>query len=439
MLGAICLAMGSLLFLSSCGYEDLMLEEELVAPFYLGFTDTVSLQMSSMQADSIISSGTGRLLIGSLEDEYLGKLRAQTFFQLGLNGLLLPSEDAVYDSLVLYLTTNNYIYGDSSQPQKISVHRITEEYNTVEDDYFYNTQSLRYEESALGALSFSPNYRQRDSLSIRLNDEWGKALFEMGQNGDVALSTTEVFQEYLPGLTLLADSTSGGAVLGYAASASQIYMRLYYHQTGEELQTYTYDFQLSNSTQQFNQFESTRTQNALADLQSVKKPLADTITDQMTFVQGGSGLITRINIPHLEDFPELGEYMYITQAELVLKPVLPGETQFNLPDSLLMFTVDHPDDIMPLISFGVGDSDTWVWMSGLQLDDEYDRNTEYRFNITDFIVDEVSSDALSEKFLVLTLPNLSNQVHSMYLGSDTHPEYQTKLEISYSQLTNLIN
>ncbi|WP_277482770.1 hypothetical protein [Catalinimonas alkaloidigena] len=62
--------------------------------------------------------------------------------------------------------------------------------------------------------------------------------------------------------------------------------------------------------------------------------------------------------------------------------------------------------------------------------------TRYRFDITDYVTEKLLNDAISEDFLLLTVPSYNKSVSRLYLGSSQHEEYITRLEISYTQLNS---
>ncbi|MEM6841244.1 MAG: DUF4270 family protein [Bacteroidota bacterium] len=430
--------LGIMTLFSGCN-EDVMLAPvgEIVTPLQLSFTDTVDLTMATRLVDSLVTSGTGTILVGSYRDEKLGLVVAQPFFQLGLNGTLSLSENAVFDSLVLYLTSGNYYYNDLDQEQHWQLHQLTEELLPQDDTYFYNTQALTYSDSTIGEIFFVPSLR--DSLAMRVSDSWGKALFELAISNDPVFQNAGDFQDYLPGFTMIADTAMSNSILGYSATPESVYMRLYYHESAEEKLYFEYDFPLTNSNLQFNHIATDRSASQVASLSFHIEPLPDSSTYEETFVQAGAGVITQIAFPYLENFMELGEYLYITNAELVVEPVINTRQELPLPDSLYLIRLENQDDIIPALSLGITSASAQSWVGPLQLDEEYDQQTQYRFNVTAFIQAKLDDPAISDELLLLTIPDFNQSVSRLYLGGSQHEEYHTRLEITYLQLDNLID
>ena len=65
--------------------------------------DTFSVELESIQIDSVETSGSGNLLVGKYEDPDLGIINASAYFDLTLPSDLDIDDKEEYDSLILVL------------------------------------------------------------------------------------------------------------------------------------------------------------------------------------------------------------------------------------------------------------------------------------------------------------------------------------------------
>ena len=71
--------------------------------FLVLFSDTSTVSISTVRLDSVMTGSASRMLVGSFDDPFFGKMQAATFFQTAPQGAITVPTDAVYDSLVLSL------------------------------------------------------------------------------------------------------------------------------------------------------------------------------------------------------------------------------------------------------------------------------------------------------------------------------------------------
>ncbi|MEO1548126.1 MAG: DUF4270 family protein, partial [Bacteroidota bacterium] len=89
-------------------------------------TDTFTVAVTTFKFDSIVTSGTDRLLIGQYPDEYFGQVKTATYMELAPLTYSLPS-DAELDSVGLVLGYDNYFYNDTTQLSVLNIHELSDE------------------------------------------------------------------------------------------------------------------------------------------------------------------------------------------------------------------------------------------------------------------------------------------------------------------------
>ena len=91
--------------------------------------DTMTVEMSTVNFDSLVTSSQNRMLIGNYDDPIFGKVKSTTYFQLlpssySLNTGTGSDTDAtnyVLDSISMILKYDNYYYGDTTKVQTFDI------------------------------------------------------------------------------------------------------------------------------------------------------------------------------------------------------------------------------------------------------------------------------------------------------------------------------
>lgn len=406
---------------------DLFTEEA----FSLAVIDTVSLQVSTVLIDSIDTYKPDRLLLGFHQDELLGKALAAPYFEVGLdvwNDGRPEKNTAVFDSLTLVLTYDGYSAFDTTQSQFIYVHRLRQSMETVDDAALYNNSSFAYREVPLGQLQFRPRPGSLDELEIRLSDDLGLDLFEKIRDSDASMENDTEFKSYFAGLVVRPDTSQNGAVLGFANTPQ---LRLYYrdHSTIPAAErTITFSCNPSDDDEVFNHIQGDRTHTFFAPLQpGVLNQLDCTSSGEVTALQGGTGILARIELPYLRTLLELEESFIVADAQLKIRPILERlSEQFLLPETLEVFWVDEDN--------GVVLQNTYP--AYLYTDPEFGLEVYYQINIQDFIEYQLDSDSNEQLALMLSFrdEDYDTSLNKVKMGSDQHPTHPMELLITLLDL-----
>jgi hypothetical protein len=349
--------------------------------------DTFGIELSTVIIDSISTSGTETILIGSYEDETFGKVTSNSFFQVGLPDNHQVDENAIYDSITLLLTYSDYTYGDTTQPFRIIVHELLEEIELNESGYLYNTSSVAYSLNDIGQETFIPQPGIDDSIEIRLNDYIGLDLFNKLVEEDEQISTETNFLNYFKGIAIVSDENKNSAVLGFKANEDDLLIRIYSHKIEETLKKLCTDFPLVNSDRQFNQIEHDFSNIILAAVEDQREAVPSSATGNKTYIQGGTALMTKLRFPTIQDIL-LFEQGIIIKAEVIVTPVKASYSIFSLPEDLILYETDKINRLGNIIYNSSGTVNTPSFV----LDELYNEETSYTFDITDFIDDELSDN-----------------------------------------------
>jgi hypothetical protein len=361
-------------------------------------------------------------------DPELGDIGSTSYFRIGLPGNQTLPHGAVYDSIRLVLVDNNYSIGDTLSPITLNVHRLTQPLKTREDGYLYNTSSFAYSPDLLGSVSFVPRPKSQDTLHISLDDNFGNELFDLLKNKDDRILNSDNFFNYFKGVALTYDE-SDNTILGFSILGTLPAIRLYYHYSDFTVLHKILDFTISSpATLQFNHFSIHNPTEAWPAKQSEK--LAARMTDNKTFVEGGTGLVTRFEIPYLKNLSELYQNMQILRAELILEPARDTYKNIKLPEKISLYYSDRLNRfVSPVLVPATGN----VQQGTLVVDEVFQEETSYTFNITDFISSKLTeeSDDIPALLLSISTDELYKTADRLVLGSQLNRNNKIKLKIYY--------
>ncbi|MGE0020196.1 MAG: DUF4270 family protein [Draconibacterium sp.] len=389
--------------------------------------DTFSLGLSTFLIDSISTTSPDNFLIGSFTDEYFGKIETSAWFQINKPDSVAINEESVFDSLTIQIRLNGLSYGDTLQPFTLSVHRVTETMEAPDEYYFYNTTHFRYDENPLGSATFKPRPNFDNEIEIRLNDALGAELMKFLLNESDEIASTENFLEFFEGLVLLGGPDSK-SVLGLAAADSVLRMVLHTHYIGEEREEIEYSFPIYTSGAYFNHIEGDRTGTEVETLSTQKEEIPASFTGNKTFIQAGTGILTRIDFASLTRIMEIEDRYIFYKAELILKPFPKSNNQVDFPGDVIMYSTDKSNRLISVLT----DSDGETITAEFGFDSQYNEANYYKLDITDFVNDELSDAWVDPNSgLVLSFPD------EIFTGSLERVVFDTRQSDAYRPLLKL--
>ncbi len=428
------------LTLFSCG-TDTDTGEFTVGSDYLALSnkvimiDTMTVDMSTINFDSLATSNKGRILIGNYEDPVFGKVKSDSYFQLSTTTYALNNTGSdtqavnyVFDSISMILKYDNYYYGDTTKVQTFNIHRLTQKVKpNTDDSNFYNNSTLAYESQSLGTISFKPRPTEKDSINIRMSDEFGSALFQKIKKREI--TDFDSFTEYLKGLVLVPETSNSANVIGFSVSTSKV--RMYYskYQAEADEQPLIIDFKIADATKQFNSISLDKTGTILQNLPISSSKLSSTATNNQGFIQSGTGVACRIDFPNIKQFKNISTNGAIVDAQLVLKPVNNSYSEkYPLADSLSIFVADNLNRISATLVNSAGST---VYGILNKKSDEFNENIGYTIPVGNFLQKEMLKQSDSRFSLILTLPKISQSVNRIVLGDQKHLNNKIQLKIYY--------
>ena len=394
--------------------------------------DTLTLTTSTIQLDSVITSSAERLLIGSLKDAVFGDLISQSYLRLAPKDYYIDKK-AIYDSIALILRYDKYYYGDTLRTQTYRVHEITSKFEPKDKDetQFYNTSTLDYKNEILGENTFRVYPLKKDSINITLNPSFGENLFNNFQKKDV--KNLDDLDKIFRGITVIPDSNDN-TVLGYRLSSSGgSVLRMYYTlddgvNSDKDGKRYT-DFDIIEI---FNNITSDKTPTLLNPITDGYYILPSDKTDNRMYMQSGTSISARVEIPYVRDLTKLYSENGGTVINAILKMYVdPKSHNENIPSiqSLNVFVIDNKNRFVKQLK-GLTGNPVYATLQSYSAELNYDYY--YSVDITSFIDETQNSPQLSKYSLMFQLPNNNITVDKLLIYDSTFKkETKMKVELTY--------
>ena len=402
--------------------------------------DTVSIKSYTTKFDSVVTSSTGEVLVGSYIKDKVGSYTATSYleFSLPTNIENLDFDDSYrFDSIEFVTVFNSYV-GDTSQQQRIEIRQLTEELTPPDEDdiYMLNINHINYEDKAIGEGSFFAKPTANEEASIRLSDSFGQTFFDMIKDEAEEFELEEDFQEFFRGIALVPATGTGNAILGFSTGGSStdsesnatVAIRLHYTIVSEFPLRDSIDFPLSSSTYHYTEIDFEAENPLIASIKSEEDKVAASDTNDETIISGGIGLTTRIEFPYLQVLREnIGEQGYILGAKLIVQPLKNTyRYRSDLPASLEMYQVNGDNEIIDQV-YEPYTSDPQY--GEYYYDGEFYEDTQYAFDLTEYFTETgiyeegegflltvpLSSLTSNFKSVVFPAPNTQSENSNVYL------------------------
>lgn len=395
--------------------------------------DTLTVDVSTINLDSLITSSQSRILVGNYVDPYFGKVKSESYFQLSGSSYALKTGSSdtyapnyVFDSIRMILRPDKYYYGDTTSVQTISLHRLLEKVKVADDDYyFYNSSTLAFDKESLGSVSFKPKPISKDTVVVKVSDVFGEALFQRIKKREI--TNFDEFTEYFKGLTIKSTSTNSSSVVGFNSSSV---LRLYYSKyLGDTEESLSMDFGILDVAKQFNNISLDRAGTQISDLPGFTSSLSSVKTGNKAYIQSGTGIACRIDFPNIKQLKYISEKGAIVDAELIIKPIKNtySDKNYSLPDSLRVFVADKLNRVTGTLN-NTG-SATYAVLNTQT--DEFNEYIGYKVSIGAFLQNEMIKNSDSKLSLILTIPNILKSVNRVMLGDQKNSNNKIQLKIYY--------
>jgi hypothetical protein len=388
----------------------------------LATVDTLTLQTSTIQFDSLATSDATRLLVGYHNDKDLGPITASTYFQIGpSDGLTL---DKLYTSFIrteMRFIHDGYSFYDTTSDISFSIHALTQDMKLDDGSngaYLYNTSSFEYDPTPLGSVTFKSKPNAHDTVKFPISEQFGRDIIRLAQTSSEEVSSITAFLNYFSGIAVIPSSNSG-PIVGFKTAVE---VRIYYLDRSVTPAAERYVSLVPGNNLWFNRISFDRSATALKGLDRQIEHLASSETNKKSYIQNGAGLGVRIEIPYLRSMLIENEGLTIMSAVLQFAPAKDNtEDNVTLPATLLMSSVDYKNQLVQTFSNNAN-----------LIEDVYlGRDTHYEVDVTTFIKQQLLIEQFNHNALIFTTDDASfrGTISRLYVG-DQRNERQMTLKIS---------
>lgn len=391
----------------------------------LVYTDTVTVRHSTVVTDSFVTSSLSNMLIGKYQDPFLGTVDTRAFFRFTTVGSQDIPSNAVYDSLTLILRLNHYYYGDTSLPQTINVDELSQTISLSYNDQLYNTSDVPVKFPSLGKRTLRIRPSKDDSVTIRLDNAKGLEIFTKIQQRSTEITNSDEFLNYFKGLRISVNPSDLAAIHGIKTDS--IVMRLSYHTVSPLPAEKILDFNIETGSHAFNQLTPDRSGTGLPNSAAGGREIASSQTNGMAFTQYGTGLLLKMTFPGLRNLLNNDDVVRLLKADLIVRPVQLSfdYNKYKLPAKLYLAATNATNNIGATITDSTG-ADQLIAPT---IDYIHGENTHYRFNVTAYINELLTTAGTSDYgfFLMEDLSTSTRQVNRAVINADGSGHYKTQL------------
>lgn len=425
---------GALIAFCSCRDENSSLGRSLVESSFRNiYTDTCTVDISTILMDSIATLGDSVCQVGYYNDSVFGKVKASYFAEFNANSFSPDNEKTyVFDSITLNLQPSGHYWGDTLTVQHVYVYPLKRTFPTLTGTSLYNTSVMPVEDSPLFSFRYTPRPGKRKLLEVRMPDSFGQQLFDDMMNGKDFFDTQEKFRAYLHGLALVPDEM-GNCVTGFMVSDSSFYIRMYYHVLDNVRTDCEMDIKV-NTGYAFTHVDHDRADTPLAALTKggALYATSSSRTGKRAYLQGLTGIYNVIEFPYLNNLMVNGDIVSIESAMLYLYPERGSYGVVSqLPSTLRLYVADDNNNTVDQIYDSMG---TTIQDGSLTVDEMQKRDTYYSFDLTSFMQDNLGTWGMNRQKLFLILDDNDfvctfDQV--VFANDATQASGQIRLDIRY--------
>lgn len=389
--------------------------------------------------DSIVSFGSRPVLAGRVNDGDFGMVSAITYAEVSLpsNNLKFDPNTGA-DSLVLSLGYS-YYFGDTTAVTSLAVYELREPFD--ERTTYFTTSALPTKPEPLGTVAFRPRptgtrpagststtARSTPTVKIKLRTELANRI--LAQSEQPALASQQNFvTELLKGIAVGPSPTSeDGAVLGFNLQSDSTYLALHYT-SGTTKKKVRFPF--LDIQPRFNQITVDRTGTPLADLVNSGDLVPSAQTSNVTYLQSGTGLRTKITFKDLGSLKLLGN-VAINRAELVVPVQKDLFDKSAVTPSVFLYETNKSNRIL---TYADGITPRRVQnQAGAPVPLEYrENNKEYVADISAYVQSLVYSANPNRSLLIASAAN-SNLINRAVLKASAND--RIRLRVYYSVVSN---
>ena len=413
------------LFLTACQDPQEIGSEVFIQDIGLLYTDTLTVDASTVLVDSIVTSTTANLLVGRYTDPTLGLVEASSYFHIANADTLRSAVDTAgrkdvtwvrfpskVDS-IRFILPYSFYQGDTLQNQTFKVSQLADDASLDATATYYTTNSPTpaLKSTVLGQVqnakvrpirnkNFISGVERFDTLRVPIVEpsfvNFIKSQRDLTTKDDVLIGTG--FKNKIRGFAITSESNRNAAVVGFAADRT--ILRIYYNykyvytlrnvaNTADSIRVtvdttktndlyvglYTRSTGVSNNAR-FNKVITSRSGGVFAKLAHPTDALLSSQSNNQVVLQSSAGLAVKVNFPSLLKLKERKD-IAINKAELVLEP---NASNYALPPDLVL--IESTPTNRPVRSTTTGDGSLLFVVGEGSTAAYVSKSNTYTFNVT---------------------------------------------------------
>ena len=397
----LCLLIIGLTFLSCSDPNTIGLEVQPNSDYItIGSTDYDNFTSSNESEDSIRTDEPQNMILGQIIDDEFGINQGGFYTQILLkeNNIDL-GENPIVDSVILSYSYSGY-YGDLTQFSGLEVRRI---FSDIHKDSIYYSNSFQISADSINNVeSYSISQdTENPFIRIKLNNDFGQQILNLGND---AVIDNESFLQLYNGICI-SSSLGGNAIMYLNPSGSFSFLKIYYHNSNNSLDTLALEFELGSDAARINLFNDKNNVNVTED-------------NTRLYVQSMAGYKVKISINKKDSIKSLLNGKVINNATITFN-IENGSTNNFLPhEKLVLVRVDSEGTNTFLSDFTIeGDA----YFGG------YLESDKYEFTITRYLYNFLNNPLYTNELYLLPAGSAINANRTL-LSNDF------KLRIYYSEL-----
>lgn len=282
---------------------------------------------SLIRADSLITH-TADLMAGTYQDPIFGTTRSKAFTEARINfSFTTVSEDAVFDSLVLYLEISS-IHGESVSG-KIQIAQLANPLLLRDNGLFYNFETASEKtdpqtgEKSIGETLIPPGLGVDSIVRVELQKELGQNMFDTLRLAATTINSQDAFNNFFKGITIdILDTES--VIYSFDPDDEDTRMVMYWH---EDTIPGNLEFKF-NQILSFNNLTNDFTGTIFENLPPTFEEFNP--ASGFAYFNGSAGLFTKLDISAINGFFDTLTRVIINRADLVIEGLEAGD-QFVFP------------------------------------------------------------------------------------------------------------
>ncbi|MBZ5855636.1 DUF4270 family protein [Flavihumibacter profundi] len=359
---------------------------------YLIQVDTFGGNFVVFREDSFVTSSDNYALVGIHSDPLFGKTSCEHYVRFERPVIPDLTNTSKFDSLELILKLSHGYYGDTLSSIALTVNRLAQSINN-DNSVFYNTSSFSAYPVKMGAEVVKVRPIADDSIRLLLDPQFGLELFELIRDKSSQVTNTDQFLEYFKGIKISTEPASTNVIVGLQ---NKMQIRLHYHDDDGSIEQREIDLSSSSSPYQFNYIKKDFSGSPLSGLVKSNELNSSALNNQL-YLQELTHLRTRIIFPQIKEILSLANFVKVLNAQLEIKPDNASWVKYPLPQKLNVYLQNYDKTY----SGGLTDATGGFQDGSLSIDQLYGLDTRYVFDVTNYVVRELTTNSYTSQNLVL--------------------------------------